>query len=55
MFFDEIVTAFAEHLASAHMKAQARDAVERARVALEVQPGTQFSMDVDKLMERLRD
>jgi hypothetical protein len=54
-FFDQIVTAFAEHLALEHMKPEARDAVDRAREALEVQPGTQFSMDVDKLMQRLQD
>jgi hypothetical protein len=55
MFFDEIVTAFAEHLALSHMRPQARDAVERARQVLNVQPGTQFAMDVDKLMTRLQD
>jgi hypothetical protein len=54
-FFDQIVVAFAEHLLIAHMKPDARAAVERAREVLEVQPGTQFSMDVDKLMERLQD
>ena len=31
MFFDQIVAAFAEHLADAGMKPEARDAVERAR------------------------
>jgi hypothetical protein len=55
MFFDEIVTAFAEHLALSHMRPQAREAVERAREVLGVQPGTQFAMDVDKLMGRLQD
>jgi hypothetical protein len=55
MFFDQIVTAFAEHLVGLNMKAQAREAVQRAREALEVQPGTQFSMDVDKLLYRLQD
>ena len=55
MFFDEIVTAFAEHLALSHMRPQAREAVERARQVLGVQPGTQFAMDVDKLMGRLQD
>jgi hypothetical protein len=55
IFFDQIVVSFAEHLALLHLKAQARDAVERARDALDVQPGTQISMDVDKLMDRLRD
>ena len=53
-FFDEIVVAFAEHLALAHMSAQARDAVERAREVLDVQPGTQFALDVEKLMTRLQ-
>ena len=52
--FDEIVVAFAEHLALAHMSAQARDAVERAREVLDVQPGTQFALDVEKLMTRLQ-
>jgi hypothetical protein len=55
MFFDEIVTAFAEHLALSQMRPQAREAVERAREVLGVQPGTQFAMDVDKLMTRLQD
>jgi hypothetical protein len=55
MFFDQIVVSFAEHLAQLRMKPQARDAVERAREALDVQPGTQISMDVDKLMDKLRD
>jgi len=55
LFFDEIVEGFAEHLAMVHMKPQAREAVERAREALEVQPGTQVAMDMDKLLERLQD
>ena len=55
LFFDQIVVAFAEHLALFNRKAQAREAVERARVALDVQPGTQFALDVDKLMARLQD
>jgi hypothetical protein len=55
MFFDQIVVSFAEHLAQLRMKPQAREAVERAREALDVQPGTQLSMDVDKLMDKLRD
>jgi hypothetical protein len=54
MFFDEVVVGFAEHLALMNMRAQARDAVDRAREALEVQPGTQLAMDVDKLMARLQ-
>jgi hypothetical protein len=55
IFFDEIVTGFAEHLASVHMKGEARAAVDRAREVLEVQPGTQFASDVDKLMTTLQD
>jgi hypothetical protein len=55
LFFDQIVTAFAEHLAQLQMKPLAREAVERAREALEVQPGTQFAMDVDKLLGRMHD
>jgi hypothetical protein len=55
MFFDEVVVGFAEHLALVHMRPQAREAVERAREALEVQPGTQLALDVDKLMARLQD
>ncbi len=54
MFFDEIVVAFAEHLALINMRPQARDAVERARQVLDVQPGTQAALDVDKLMTRLQ-
>jgi hypothetical protein len=49
------VVGFAEHLAQANLKPAAREAVERARVALEVQPGTQFALDVDKLLLRLQD
>jgi hypothetical protein len=55
MFFDRIVVAFAEHLAMANMKPDARFAVQRAREVLDVQPGTQVSTDVDKLLERLQD
>ena len=54
-FFDQIVLGFAEHLSGLHMKAQAREAVERAREVLEVQPGTQISGEFDKLLERLHD
>ena len=54
MFFDEIVVAFAEHLQQAHLYGQARDAVQRARDVLEVQPGTQFAADVDRLMGKLQ-
>jgi hypothetical protein len=54
MFFDQIVVAFAEHLAILHLRPQAREAVERARVVLNVQPGTQFAMEVDKLLGRLQ-
>jgi hypothetical protein len=55
IFFDEIVTAFAEHLGQAGMRPQARDAVERAREALDVQPGTQISTDMDRLLATLQD
>ncbi|HEY1848726.1 MAG TPA: hypothetical protein VGG37_05945 [Opitutaceae bacterium] len=55
LFFDRIVTAFAEHLAGLKMKPDAREAVRRAQEALDVQPGTQLAIDVDKLMARLQD
>ncbi|HXQ81799.1 MAG TPA: hypothetical protein VN775_10825 [Opitutaceae bacterium] len=55
MFFDEIVAAFAEHLVQVRMKAQAREAVERARQVLEIQPGTQLAADADKLAAKLQD
>jgi hypothetical protein len=55
MFFDEVVVAFAEHLAIMHMRPQARMAVERARELLEVQPGTKIAAEADKLMARLQD
>jgi hypothetical protein len=55
MFFDEIVVGFAEHLALNHMRPQARAAVERARVAMAVQPGTQFDTEVERLLVRLQD
>src|SRR5208283_370163 len=55
MFFNEIVVAFAEHLAQARMREQARAAVERAREVLEIQPGTQLAADADKLLARLHD
>jgi hypothetical protein len=54
-FFDEIVTGFAEHLAQANMKPEARGAVERARAVLEVQPGTQVAADMDELLTKLAD
>jgi hypothetical protein len=55
MFFDQIVAAFAEHLSMANLKPDARAAVERARSALDVQPGTALAMDVDKLLAKLQD
>jgi hypothetical protein len=55
IFFDEIVTAFAEHLGQVNMRPQARDAVERAREALDVQPGSQISTDMDRLLATLQD
>lgn len=54
-FFDEIVVGFAEHLAGLNLKEQAREAVSRAREALDVQPGTQIAGDMDKLLARLHD
>jgi hypothetical protein len=54
-FFDQIVTAFAEHLGKLGMKSQAREAVERARDALEVQDGTMFSVEVQKLQGKFQD
>ena len=53
-FFDEVVVAFVEHLKQLHMNAQARDALERARDALAVQPGTQLSGDIEALLVRLQ-
>jgi hypothetical protein len=53
-FFEEIVVAFAEHMAELHQNARARDAVQRARDVLEVQPGTQFAAEVDQLMGKLQ-
>jgi hypothetical protein len=55
IFFDQIVMGFAEHLAGMHMMPDARAAVERARDVLDVQPGSQVAMDVDKLLARLKD
>ena len=55
MFFDQIAVGFAEHLAQLHMKPQAREAVQRAAEALEVQPGTQLATDVDNLLRKLQD
>jgi hypothetical protein len=55
IFFDEIVTAFAEHLGQVNLRPQARDAVERARQALDVQPGSQISTDMDRLLATLQD
>jgi len=55
MFFDQIVVSFAEHLALVKMRPQAREAVEEARQALDVQAGTQIAMELDKLLARLQD
>jgi hypothetical protein len=55
LFFDKVVVGFAEHLLAQNLKPEARDAVERARSVLEVQPGTPFAADVDRLMARLSD
>jgi hypothetical protein len=55
LFFDQIVTGFAEHLAQANLKPQARGAVERARDALDVQPGTQIATEMDNLIAKFQD
>jgi hypothetical protein len=55
MFFDQIVVGFVEHLAELHMKPQAREAVDRAAWILDVQPGTQLAMEVEKLRSKLQD
>jgi hypothetical protein len=55
IFFDQIVLAFVEHLVKVNMKPQARDAVERARAALDIQPGTQIATEMDRLLETLQD
>ncbi len=55
VFYDQIVVSFAEHLALSHMRPQAREAVEQAREVLEVQPGTQIAMEMEKLLARLQD
>ena len=54
-FFDQIVTSFAEHLSQGNLKPQAREAIERARVVLEAQPGTTLYMDMDKLLSQMQD
>jgi hypothetical protein len=54
-FFDQIVVGFAEHLAQLHMKAQARESVQRAAEALEVPPGSQLAVEVDALLGKLQD
>jgi hypothetical protein len=55
MFFDQIVVGFAEHLAELHMKAQAREAVQRAAEALDVPAGSQLSVEVDALLRKFQD
>ena len=54
-FFDQLVVGFAEHLAQLHLKAQAREAVQRAAEALEVPPGSQLAVEVDALLRKLQD
>ncbi len=54
-FYDGIVVGFVEHLVQLKMRAQARDALERAREALGIQPGTQLGAELDRKMATLQD
>ncbi len=48
-FFDEVVVGFVEHLLNLGQKAEARRALERARSALKVEPGSQIATEFERL------
>lgn len=54
-FFDEIVVGFAEHLVQLRQKAEALKAVERARLALKVEPNSQLDTEFAQLTKLVRE
>ncbi|MBL8765405.1 MAG: hypothetical protein JNM07_14190 [Phycisphaerae bacterium] len=48
-FFDEVVVGFVEHLLGLKQKAEARRALDRARIALKVEPGSQLAGEFERL------
>lgn len=48
-FFDQVVTGFVEHLLGLGQKAEARRALDRARTALQVEPGSQLAAEFERL------
>lgn len=48
-FFDEVVAGFVEHLLNLKQKAEARRALDRAKSALKVEPGSQLAGEFERL------
>ncbi|MDP3069523.1 MAG: hypothetical protein Q8N18_04500, partial [Opitutaceae bacterium] len=53
-FFDEVVAGFVEHLLGLKQKAEARRALDRARTALKVEPGSQLAGEFERLGREVR-
>ncbi|HWA87998.1 MAG TPA: hypothetical protein VG710_17350, partial [Opitutus sp.] len=54
MFFDQVVVVFVDHLLQAGDRAEASRAVDRARKALKVDPGSQLAGELDALANYVR-
>lgn len=54
-FFDEVVVGFVEHLLNLGQKAEARRAIERARSALKVEPGSQIATEFERLARAMQE
>jgi hypothetical protein len=48
-FLDEVVAGFVEHLLGLNQKAEARRALDRARLALKPEPRSQLASEFDRL------
>lgn len=53
-FFDQVVVPFIEHLVELQQPVEARRALDRARQALKIDPGTQLQGEVEAWGQRLR-
>ena len=53
-FLDEVVAGFVEHLLDLNQKAEARRALDRARLALKPEPGSQLAGEFERLLRAVQ-
>ena len=53
-FYDKVVTPFLRHLRDGHELAAARQALERARRTLRVEPGSQLDQEMNRMAEQFK-